>query len=72
VSQVDIVLHYRYGSEMRLATIGNVHRSDAEKFINTIGKLLAADGIVSISGQNGIQGMIPAKGIDLAEIKERP
>jgi len=68
---VDIVLHYRYGTEVRQATISNVSRSDAERLVNDIGKLRPNDGIVSISGGRGIQGMIPARGIDLAEIKER-
>jgi hypothetical protein len=69
---VCLVLHYLYGSEVRQVEIGNIGRPAAERFVNKIGQLRPSDGIVTITAADGIAGMIPARGIVLAEIKERP
>lgn len=68
---VDLILHYRYGNEMRQASIGNISRREAEGLINELGSLRSGDGIVTISGPQGVQGMVPARNIDLAEVKDR-
>jgi CRISPR/Cas system CMR subunit Cmr6 (Cas7 group RAMP superfamily) len=68
IVEVDIALHHMVGTELRTTFIKGIVRSEAEKFLENIGRVRSQNGCITVGGGSKVQAMIPAQKIELAEI----
>lgn len=66
---VDVQIHHRVGAEVRVTTMQGVTRHVAEEFIKGLGSLRKEDGCLTLGPMDSIQVGIPARNIELVEIK---
>lgn len=71
MSQVNVIVHYRYGIEVRTVTLQGVERIEAEEFVKEIATLRRDDSALIIGLPDGrMKCMVPARNVEFVEVTE--